>query len=151
MADMDYSGFGRKLHHDVPAWVECGAKFHVRIRCANNHSIPLTTDEIATRLLNAAKFYEHRSIWQIQVFLLMPNHLHAILIFAKERQMRRVVGDWKRYVARETRIEWQENFFDHRLRDEQQFALKLKYVLNNPVVLRLCDSVDDWPYKIVRA
>jgi hypothetical protein len=37
-------------------------------------------------------------------------------------------------------------FFDHRLRDDEQFNLKADYILHNPVRAGLVTKVEDWPY-----
>jgi putative transposase len=145
---VEYLGFGGKLHHEVPAWAGPGSRFHIRIRCASDNPAPLTTPSLAAEILNSARFYEARHIWHLTVFLLMPDHIHAILSFAPDRQMRRVVSDWKRYLARTTGITWQENFFDHQLRDDSQCSMKYDYILRNPVAAGLCEVGRDWPWKI---
>jgi len=75
----------------------------------------------------------------------MPDHLHAILSFASDHRMSRIVGDWKRYTARSLGISWQQNFFDHRLRDDDQILAKYYYILRNPEVSGLCEKAADWP------
>jgi REP element-mobilizing transposase RayT len=50
----------------------------------------------------------------------MPDHIHAILSFGRDETMSGVVGDWKHFHKRSNRIEWQENFFDHRLRNDER-------------------------------
>jgi putative transposase len=74
----------------------------------------------------------------------MPDHLHGILAFSREEGMKRLVSDWKRFLARQYRISWQRDFFDHRLRDHHQEAAKLKYILMNPVRRGLCERAEDW-------
>jgi len=141
---MDYLGFGGKLHHHVPSWVSVGACFHIWIRCQGQTN--LATNENASKLLHAARFYEEQNRWHITVFLIMPDHLHAILSFASDHRMSRIVGDWKRYTARSLGISWQQNFFDHRLRDDDQILAKYYYILRNPEVSGLCEKAADWPW-----
>jgi hypothetical protein len=58
------------------------------------------------------------------------------------------IGDWKRYHARRNGILWQENFFDHRLRNHlAELDAKYTYIRDNPVVLGLCDRTEDWPWQ----
>ena len=145
---MDYAGFGSKLHHDVPAWVESGARFHIRIRCHQDSPAPLTSPDIAHGVLKSALFYETKLIWHVVLLLLMPDHLHAILSFAPDHTMSSVVGDWKRYTSKTFGVAWQDNYFDHRLRNEEQFSLKYHYILNNPVAAGLCKAQSEWPWWI---
>ena len=52
------------------------------------------------------------------------------------------------------RIEWQEGFFDHRLRDDErgeQLQAKVNYIRQNPVVAGLCASIEEWPWVIDRS
>ena len=68
--------------------------------------------------------------------------------------MSRVIGDWKPFHARKNRIEWQEGFFDHRLRDDElreQLQAKVTYIRQNPVVAGLYASAEEWPWVIDRS
>ena len=68
--------------------------------------------------------------------------------------MSRVIGDWKHFHARKNRFEWQEGFFDHRLRDDErgeQLQAKVNYIRQNPVVAGLCASAEEWPWVIDRS
>jgi putative transposase len=74
-----FRGFPRRLHHEIPNWVEPGALFHVRIaldRPVQQRS--LTDPQLAPAILESARFYEARQRWHIKIFLLMPDHLHAL-------------------------------------------------------------------------
>ena len=86
-------------------------------------------------------------------FVLMPNHVHGILVFrdaddAASRNrvlMRRglpeVVGTFKSYSARavnrlrDTRGQpvWQRGFYDHVVRTEGALARLSEYIVNNPL------------------
>jgi putative transposase len=140
--------FGKKLHHTVPSWVPDGSRFHIRVRVAPEYQLQLTDPKIATRLLESAAFYHERQRWHTTLFLLMPDHLHAILSFPAQESMTRVIGQWKRYHTKEHGIRWQDNFFDHRLRNDAEANLKYDYIRRNPVVKNLCVTPDDWPWYV---
>jgi REP-associated tyrosine transposase len=75
-----YRGFPERLHHRVPHWVEPGALFHVRIALDRKKEQKALIDPPpAQSILDSAKFYEARLRWHITLFLLMPDHLHALL------------------------------------------------------------------------
>ena len=143
---MDDDGFGRRLHHDIPSWVSAGSLFHIRIRCAPHNPFPLTHPPLAAKLLDSARFYESRTRWVLRVFLLMPDHLHAVVAFPVQEAMTKVISNWKAFHARANGIVWQDNFFDHRIRNDDQIDLKIRYIRMNPVVIGLCRSPDDWPW-----
>jgi hypothetical protein len=147
-----YRGFPERLHHQVPHWVEEGAWFHIRIALNRNvQQRELIEQDLARPLLESALFYQNEQLWYIGVFLLMPDHLHAVISFGREKVMSELIRDWKRFHTRNHSAVWQENYFDHRLRNDaraDQLSAKIDYIRQNPVVSGLCKSADQWPWKI---
>ena len=76
----------------------------------------------------------------------MPDHLHAIMSFSPEVGMQKSIPDWKRYTCTHAGIQWQRDFFDHRLRKDESYHEKAHYIRMNPVRSGLVDVPDDWPY-----
>jgi REP element-mobilizing transposase RayT len=139
--------YPKRLCHDVPQWVCDGALFHIRLRIESGSMPKLTEPFLATKLIAAAQYYHEHLRWSCRLFLLMPDHIHALLVFPIDPGMSRGVGEWKRYTARTLGIRWQENFFDHRLRDEGESTKTYAYILQNPVVKGLCSCEADWPWQ----
>jgi hypothetical protein len=75
-----YHGFGGRLYHETPFWVREDAVYHIRVR-SEFGSPSLTTPDIASQLLESAKFYHAKLHWWVHLFLLMPDHWHALLSF----------------------------------------------------------------------
>jgi len=136
-----------KLHHRTPGWVATGARFHIRLRIEGPQR-PLIDSDLASALLRSAQFYHEEMRWYVWLFLLMPDHLHAILSFPQEAVMGRVIGDWKRYLTKETGVRWQSNYFDHRLRNEDAFIEKCHYIRTNPVRKGLCPQPGQWTWTL---
>jgi putative transposase len=149
---MLYRGFASKLHHQVPHWVEPGALFHIRIALDRQRKQrPLTELRLAQGILDSANFYQTKQRWHIGLFLVMPDHVHALLSFARDHSMSRIVGDWKHFHSRTNAVLWQEGYFDHRLRNDErgeQLSAKLNYIRQNPVASGLCLSAKEWPWII---
>jgi putative transposase len=103
---------------------------------------------VAPALLKSASFYHRSRSWFCHLLLLMPDHLHALLCFPSESDMRIVIGRWKAGQTRQHRIEWQDNFFDHRIRNAHEFQVKADYIRQNPVVKGLCQKAGDWLWTI---
>ncbi len=61
------------------------------------------------------------------------------------RNLSKTIGAWKRWAAKEFNVEWQRNFFDHRLRAGDSPDAKRQYILENPVRAALVEKIDDWP------
>jgi len=140
------SEYTSRLHHRTPGWVENGAMFHVRIRAAATQSTPLTELRLAGLLIDAARQYHASGCWWCELLLLMPDHLHALLVFPRETSISAVVRNWKRGMARLHGVAWQSNYFDHRIRHEKERDKTWRYIRRNPVAKGLCASEADWPY-----
>ena len=147
-----YHGFPRRLHHTVPPWVEPGALFHIRIALDREvEQRALTDPTLVQAVLDSARFYETKHRWHITLFVLMPDHLHALLSFARDESMSSVIGDWKRFHASKNGVTWQEGYFDHRLRADErgeQLSAKMNYIRDNPLAAGLCLKAEDWPWII---
>jgi REP-associated tyrosine transposase len=117
----NYRGFPEQLHHRVPYWVEPGALFHIRIRLdREKHQRPLIHPSLAQTILDSAVLIEARTRWHITLFVLMPDHVHAVLSFPRYKSMSEVTRDWKRFDNRTNHVIWQEGYFDHRLRPDER-------------------------------
>ena len=120
--------------------------FHVRIRMAEGTRLNAETASLAEALLSAAQLYHDAGKWWCHLFLLMPDHCHALLVFPADGSMSATIRNWKRATARLHGVEWQENYFDHRIRDEGESAKTWTYIRRNPLVKGLCASEDDWSW-----
>jgi len=83
----------------------------------------------------------------------MPDHVHAVLSFQRDKSMSEVIRDWKRFHTRTQHVMWQEGYFDHRLRPDErgtQFSAKLNCIRENLVAAGLCARPEDWPWVIDR-
>jgi len=147
-----YRGFCERLHHSVPHWVEPGVLFHIRIRLEREkEQRTLTHPALGQAILDSAKFYEAKMRWHITLFLLMPDHVHALLSFPRDKSMSEVIRNWKRFHTRVNHAIWQEGYFDHRLRADEggtQLSAKMNYIRQNPVAAGLCATAEDWPWVI---
>ena len=76
--------------------------------------------------------------------------MHLIAKFDLERGIKNVVSSWKGYHAKASGIQWQSGFFEHRLRDDDEFGEKVSYIRMNPVRKGLVDTPGAWPYVMDR-
>jgi len=140
-----------KLYHKTPAWVDAGAIFHIRIRVDDSNASSLTDSALAAKLLDSVRFYEDHARWYPHLFLLMPDHLHALLSFdLRADSITHVIADWKGFHKKRNGILWQDNFFDHRIRRREEFGEKAYYIRMNPVRKGLCSATENWPFVLDR-
>lgn len=132
----------------VPGWAKTGEAYHIRIRTESFSPLPLTDKELAPALLKSANLYHDITRWYCHLFLLMPDHLHALLIFPPERKMNEIIGDWKIAQAKQLRIQWQGNYYEEMISHGFELVEKAAHIRRNPVVKSLCPKPADWPWVI---
>ncbi|MBL7078017.1 MAG: transposase [Kiritimatiellae bacterium] len=140
----------RKLAHDIPSWVSQGSRHFITINCKDRHGTPLLNTDIANQLLKSARYYEEAGSWYLWLMLVMPDHVHFITTFDLSRGVRPIVSMWKRYQTRTLKVAWQSDFFEHRLRNDEEFRLKAHYIRMNPVRKDLVSLPEEWPHCIDR-
>ncbi len=138
----------RGPQHIPPDWVMPDAVFFITINCRQRGIPQLTQGGLPARLFSTVSFYQNSKRWWPEILLLMPDHLHALIAFSweKSRGMNAVVGDWKRYTARAFQIDWQRDFFDHRVRNEVDHREKWAYIRDNPMRASLVEEAEKWPH-----
>ena len=136
----------KRLPHTTPQWVAEGSWFFITINCESRETNQLCKPDPGHTILAAAAHYHEKLTWHCRLMLLMPDHLHAVIIFPREPGMKTTVSNWKRFLTAKHGVKWQRDFFDHRLRDEHQLREKMDYVLMNPVRKSLCKRPEDWPW-----
>lgn len=135
-----------KLPHDTPNWVSAGAVFFITISCADRVTNQLCTTPTARALFESVEFRIQRHDWWVDLFLLMPDHLHALISFPPDGNMRKIIANWKEVAAKKTGVHWQRDFFDHRLRDAKSYDEKAVYIRLNPVRKGLVARPADWTF-----
>ena len=103
-------------------------------------NIPLSTAGkiLEQGILQIAKHYENVVV---DKFCIMPDHVHLILRIESNMDGRivsaptvsTVVGSMKRWVSRQIgRPIWQKSFYDHGIRNRQDYEEIWQYIENNP-------------------
>ncbi len=140
-----------KLYHGIPPWVEPGTVFHIRIRVSDPKAVCLTESRLAEKLMKSVRMYEEKVLWFNHLFLLMPDHIHAVLSFSRQKPMSQTIGEWKKFHSRINGVIWQDNYFDHRIRHADELMEKTAYIRKNPVAKGLCAQETEWPWVVEMA
>jgi putative transposase len=135
-----------RLDHEIPSWVRPGAIYFVTV-CAElrgkNH---FCHPAIGKKIFESVAHRHWAQIWHCELVLLMLDHIHLLLSFPHDRYLSISVRMWKHWLRSTLHIRWQKNFFDHRLRDQENLIQKADYILQNPVRTGLIEDSRDWPY-----
>jgi putative transposase len=136
----------KRLDHTAHFAGRFGAIYFITICCQRRRSNQLCHDETAAVLANTARIYHERGRWNLNLLLLMPDHLHALIGVDGQTSLAQLIRDYKRITAKIAGVRWQRNFFDHRLRHDESLAEKFAYICQNPVRIGLIPSEHEWPY-----
>jgi len=136
----------KKLPHQIPPWVQQGARHFITINCLKRGEHILTNPPVPAELIEGVKAYEASGKWYVWQMVVMPDHLHLIATFDLQSGIKRTVSAWKRYQARKLGIKWQPDFFEHRLRNDDEAAEKSSYIRMNPVRKGLASNPSEWPH-----
>ena len=73
----------------------------------------------------------------VDKYVIMPNHIHLILSInntgGRMISAPTVIAQFKRYVTKTAGITiWQKGFYDHIIRDDEDYITKAQYIENNP-------------------
>ena len=136
----------RRLRHDSVFWDE-HPDYFITICCQPRHQNQLCLPEVGESIRESSAFRQKNRIWHMELLVLMPDHLHAILSISSQQSFLSIISDWKRWLRQRNVIRFQAGFFDHRLRSTLSAQGKWNYVNMNPVRAGLVSRPEDWPYR----
>ncbi len=136
----------RKLPHGPPPFPVHGPIVQfVTVNAAKRGGMPFLA--VAEKILDAARFYHEHGRWYLHLLLVMTDHLHMLANFPSGNG-KATCGAWKGFLRKTAGVCFQSDCFEHRIRNEREFAEKWHYICENPVRKGLVDVPDKWPYWI---
>ena len=117
----------------------------------------LLEDPKAASIVESSLVHFQGNRYALSAWCVMPNHVHVVVTPLSGFTLPAILHSWKffsaheinRALAREGTV-WQEETFDHLVRDERAFERFVKYTENNPVVAGLCELPEDWRFGSAR-
>jgi len=93
------------------------------------------------RVLDSAIVYYHKSSnIQIPNYVIMPNHIHMIVMLLAETgdrgrsPLQHIVRNLKSYITKQIGFSiWQKSFHDHIIRDKSEYHRIWQYIDENPI------------------
>jgi putative transposase len=125
-----------------------GATFFVTVCCEPRRVNQLCHNATAQVLFETARRYHDVQRWYLKLLLLMPDHLHMLIGISGDSELSKLIRDFKRVTARMAKINWQRNFFDHRIRHDESEDEKAAYIRANPIREGLITEGENWPFAI---
>ena len=110
---------------------------------------------VAQIVANSFHFLDGRD-FSLICYCVMSNHVHFVA-YKLNKRLYKIMHSLKSYTAMECNKIlnrsgpfWQREYFDRIVRDRTDLAIKIKYVINNPVKAGLVDLWDDYPFTYCR-
>ena len=117
------------------------------------HGACYLRDPRIARLVENALLYFDQERYRLIAWVIMPNHVHVLIVIFEGYPLSNVVHSWKSYTAKEanrilgrTGQFWFREYFDRYIRDEHHFANAVRYIHNNPVNAGLVETPEEWPF-----
>ena len=124
-----------------------GEVYFITICCIPRNINQLATSEVWQAIAETLAVREGQGDLTCRLALAMPDHLHGLFGFPGSKPMTKVISDFKSWLAKQCGIQWQRDFFDHRLRNLESATEKARYIRMNPVRAGLAANPQDWPYQ----
>jgi putative transposase len=117
-----------------------------RKRVLQSTRMAMLTVEVLLRFRLDGKYLLHE-------FVVMPDHFHALLTTVAGTSLEAAVSIIKGGISYRANREfglrpplWQSSFVDRRVRDAGEYQRIARYIADNPVKARLCETSQEWPY-----
>lgn len=131
-------------------------------------------DDLFKIILNSLIYCQREKGLNVYGFVIMPNHMHAIIGYIINERIAEVIRDFKRHTSKKISeyLEnlkrfnnlfwiklfhhqmknkvWQEGYHPETIISEGFFRQKLGYIHNNPIEKGYVEKPEDWKYSSAR-
>ncbi len=139
MSEHELKRLGELHAERVEQWLDLG------------HGSCALRDPRIAELVRGALLHFHGTRYDLLAWCIMPNHVHAVARTFPGRDLSMILLSWKGFTGKKARELldsrgagefWQKESYDHMVRDEEDLARQIHYVLGNPGAAGLAD----WPW-----
>jgi len=148
-------------HHALEARKKMFAQWDLALHQQQGESQWLARDEVAKIVADALHYLDEKK-YELIAYCIMSNHVHVVfkpLVKQQDKQgehyyplgeiMQSIKGftAWQANRSLERKGPfWQDESYDHVVRDERELQKIVEYVLMNPVKAKLVESPDMWKW-----
>jgi putative transposase len=111
--------------------------------------------EITDIITESFRYFDNQH-YTLMAYCVMPNHVHVLIhpLLQESGEIYscpHITYTWKRYsanqinrVLKRSGSLWQQESYDHMVRDERELSQVLEYIIQNPVMAGLVNKWDEW-------
>ena len=114
-------------------------------------------DPRVARLVQDALLYFDGERYELPAWVVMPNHVHALLIPLQGRTLTGILHSWKSFTSNKANKLlgregdfWQPDYFDRFIRHARHYEDAIEYIESNPVKAGLGVNNEDWEFSSAR-
>ncbi|KAA3635208.1 MAG: hypothetical protein DWP97_05255 [Calditrichaeota bacterium] len=159
--------------HKQKHFENTGTVRFVTFSCYHNYNL-FKTDKVKQIFIKHLKRVREKYKFKLYGFVIMPNHVHIVLLPINNVRLSQIIGELKSLSAREiieywTLLDlnifeklkvnrsgkqkfafWQRKYYDYNCRTKEITLNKIMYCHNNPVVKGLVENLEDWEWSSYR-
>ena len=104
--------------------------------------------EILCALTQRREYLEAIDRWNVRTWVVMPDHIHVVFTLGRSTSLAQCFRDLKGPLTPSLRrkgVRWQEGYYEHRIRQDEDRLPVFLYVFLNPYRARLLAQSERWP------
>lgn len=151
--DREWWNLKHKNEFTETDWKKYNRLFNSRIeKWLNNGygSCVLRKPENAEIVSGALQYFDGQR-YILDHWVVMPNHVHVLVLLKKEYRLDKILHSWKSYSAKEinrnenrTSQLWMHESFDHIVRSDYSLEYYRKYIRENPIKAGIIAPAASW-------
>lgn len=109
------------------------------------------------RMVESAFLFFHNERYELRAWVVMPNHVHLLLVPICGYSLPGILNSLKGYTAHQANTIlgrcdhfWNRESFDRYVRDAEHYGNTIRYIEGNPVKANLCERAEDFAYSSAR-
>jgi putative transposase len=150
----DWTGEFEKRRRRLPHWEGPGETYFLTMTLKRPPAVDLTDPRVAETVIGALRYFDGQR-YLLFDYTVMPDHLQLIIRpLSKDGRSRRLssivhsLKSWlaheiNRLLARDGQV-WQDETYDHLIRDEKDYRVKAAYIFDNPRRSGLANDPAEW-------
>lgn len=126
------SDYHQRFQRQIETWLDQG------------HGSCVFRDPACARLMADAMLFHENERTVLHAWVVMPNHVHALVTLLQDHQLPEVLQSWKGYTAKQVNAHlgksgslWQKSYYDRLIRNAEHLARVVRYIRTNPAKAKL--------------
>ena len=116
-------------------------------------------EKAVAEIVSEAIHYRDMKQYDLQAYTIMPNHVHMMMtllpdapvLFKVMQHLKRNAAKMSNKVLGRTGLAfWEDESYDHVVRDEKEFYRILNYILRNPIKAGFVKEWQNWPFTFIK-